>query len=322
MVTTENLPRIITKDEGESVFHVSVLVNYEVFPLKNIYEKKLTINFRNCEIEISLKKHNVEYVHKNSHDDYSGEHPINLRLIEFLLKIPLDYDLFIEYYERLPGSMPIEDLERSRNYTQHAVTQVLKQRSIEILNSFLDYYRIYSLSVPVNPITKNSILHFSYIKYSDKIRFQTEDRPEDSELFPTSSEDHWADAFQNILNQPNLLNILNLNIINAFRMYETGHYPQCVSGIIDCFHSFLDYIFEVNITNESLKKELSDNPAEYNAKDKTTWLFEMVAGKTLKQFLNDNQNLSYTKCTGAFLRQCLNSEINYTTSRDLIEGKH
>ena len=25
---------------------------------------------------------------------------------------------------------------------------------------------------------------------------------------------------------------------------------------------------------------------------------------------------------GAFLRQCLNSEINYTTSRDLIEGKH
>ena len=26
--------------------------------------------------------------------------------------------------------------------------------------------------------------------------------------------------------------------------------------------------------------------------------------------------------SGAFLRQCLNSEINYTTSRDLIEGKH
>ncbi len=72
-------------------------------------------------------------------------------------------------------------------------------------------------------------------------------------------------------------------------MYETGHYSQSISGIIDCFHSFLDYLFEVNITNESLKKELRDNSAEYNAKDKTTWLFEMVAGKTLKQFLSDNQ---------------------------------
>ena len=72
-------------------------------------------------------------------------------------------------------------------------------------------------------------------------------------------------------------------------MYETGHCSQCISSIIDCFHSFLDYIFEVNITNESLKKELRDNPAEYNAKDKTTWLFEMVAGKTLKRFLSENQ---------------------------------
>ena len=153
MVSTENLPRIISKDEDQSVFHVSVLVNYEIFPLKAIYEKKLKIKFKNCEIAISLKKHNIQYVHKNSHDDYSGEYPINLRLIEFLLAIPLTYDVFIKYYERLPNSMPIEDIKRSRNYEQFALTQVLKQRSIEIINSFLDYYRIYSLSVPVNPIT-------------------------------------------------------------------------------------------------------------------------------------------------------------------------
>jgi len=71
-------------------------------------------------------------------------------------------------------------------------------------------------------------------------------------------------------------------------MYETGHYSQCVSGIIDSFHSFLDYLFLVHITNKSLKKELKDNPGDYNSKDKTTWLFEMVAGKTLKQLLHEN----------------------------------
>ncbi len=214
---------------------------------------------------------------------------MSLAIIEFLLTIPLDYDTFIKCYERLPNSMPIKDLEKSRNYQQFALTQVLKQCSMEIINSFLDYYRIYFLSVPVNPITENSILHLSYIKYSDETRFQAEDRPEDSELFPSASDAHWTDAFQAILTQPNLLSNLNLNIINAFRMYETGHYPQCISGIIDCFHSFLDNIFEVNITNESLKNELRDNSAKYNAKDKTTWLFEMVVGSTLKEFLSGNQ---------------------------------
>ena len=56
---------------------------------------------------------------------------------------------------------------------------------------------------------------------------------------------------------------------------------------------------------------------------------DWLRGKSRRTTLSDGdviwkryQRFRKTLPSGAFLRQCLNSEINYTTSRDLIEGKH
>lgn len=100
-----------------------------------------------------------------------------------------------------------------------------------------------------------------------------------------AEESHIIDGLQHLMNLPlNGLGYL-MYIINSIRLFETGYYSQSVAMVIDAFHYYLDYLIETYIDNTSFKQNIDESPAKFDSKDKTTWIFEMLCGKNLRDFL-------------------------------------
>jgi len=156
------MERIIKNDETILNFEISVLVNHNIFPFKDVLNKDLNVRFKNKDTKLRLHEHKLPFQHKPLFSQQSAGFGFNIKLIEFIIFFPVDYNFFIKKLSRYGSHINEKVLEEKPHWESIAISTVLRHLSIEIINKFIDSYRLLTASVSLPPITENSIIHLSY----------------------------------------------------------------------------------------------------------------------------------------------------------------
>lgn len=278
----------LIKNDGKTIdFEVSVLVNHNIFPVKDVLGKNFSLKFKDRDVTFSIAQHKVPFQHTPRFAQQSASFGFSLNLIEFIFSFPMDYAFFIKKLSRYGSRLNEETLAEHPHWESIAISTVLRHLSIEIINKFIDSYRILTASVSIPPLTENSILHISYQTVSESAVSVIEDTKIGAKKIDDEHTNKLIPLLENFMAIPDYQMGFVVTIFNALRLLEAGYYGQTVSTVIDGFHSYLDYLIDRYLSNRSLKERIRDFPWNYGSVDKTTWIFEMISTKTLEQFLHD-----------------------------------
>lgn len=281
----------LIQDNGETrLFDISVLL-HQGFPyVDRLFGKPISLTVNNNEVSVIIKRHTVPFEHIPAFNIKSTKTSYILPLIEFTIySVPIDYKFFIKKLKRNKSRINKDILEKYPHWEYIGISTVLRRISIEIINQLIDYYRIFTLKISIPPVSEGSILYITYQTKNEKSVHAIEDSKLGSRKFDAIEEEsgEYVDRIQNFINLSDEFIESELKIVNSIRFLESGHYPECISTIIDSFHYYIDYLIGKYVQNESLLEKFKEDPAYFNSKDKTTWIFEILSGATLQKFLSD-----------------------------------
>lgn len=254
----------------------------------NHNDRNISVIFssRAAENSISVQAHGITYRGK-------------VNYLEVKFAIPISENYFSKMVYRKQLDRTFDSLKPPIRWQSQVLTYVLRFECIEIINRLLSYYKIAydQFGIPDCTIT-HIVCDFFFIKRGTEtyaIMGKSYQSPEQTDADNTTN---MSNSFQEIISSHKGARKLNHPLFNLLHLMEMGQYDQVIAGCINFLHSYLEDLIRQCVNNKSLIAEMDgiDRSHLYDSTMLISWMFELVTGRSLKDFLAEkNKDELYKK---------------------------